>query len=441
MAIGKTNININFPIVEGEINNGVDLPTHPGSISANGGNGNVTIALSYTNINYITGVRVCYKTDGYPTSPSDGQFIDVAGAAQSIKITSLTNTLTYYFRIFLYNEVDSIKYYQTDITNARITEFPRTVKVTGVTPYAKGSNYIVIRSSCNFTLSAPSGTRIIIGGGGQGGQGGETAPYSKSNYPYETVNGVSGNYGTMGNPSRLTIGDQTYTSSNTAKSITTFAGIVCVGGTGGDGGMGGDGKDGTTDDNGDYTDIGYKGGQGGYGGVGGFPIGNGGTGGQGGYGGDGSLGGDGGIGGTGGYSNGGRLAGSAGSVGYKNNKGQGGQGGEGGTGGIEVTGNVICYCRGGKGGTGGWGPTGGNNFHNETNVRYGGIGGSGGTGGQGGCAAQYTLSESVDNVSCSLIIGTGGIGGTGGKHKSYSNVGDGQDGFTGDPGILIIEWD
>lgn len=150
---------------------GADLPTHLNSLSANGGNGFVTLTLGYTNTSYVSGVQVNYKTGSYPTSPSDGDSMTVTGAQTSIKVEGLTNALTYYFRIFLYNEVDGVKCYQTDITNARVTCIPRGLEVSGITELVSTGTYSVIDQSGTFTLTAPAGTRIIIGGGAENGHG------------------------------------------------------------------------------------------------------------------------------------------------------------------------------------------------------------------------------------------------------------------------------
>lgn len=152
--------------------NGADLPTHLSSLSVNSGNKFVTLSLGYINTSFVSGIQVNYKTGSYPTSPSNGNSIAVTGAATSINITGLTNAVTYYFRVFLYNEVNGVKYYQTDITNARITGVPRVVEVSGITPFAVGADHLVITQSGSFNLTAPKGTKIILGGGARNSDGG-----------------------------------------------------------------------------------------------------------------------------------------------------------------------------------------------------------------------------------------------------------------------------
>ncbi len=260
MGIVKTNASpIGSGSSSGGLNSGVDLPTHLSSISSNGGNKFVTLTLGYSNTNYITGVQVNYKTGSYPTSPSDGQSISVLGAAATIKITGLTNKLTYYFRVFLYNEVDSVKCYQTDITNARITGIPRGVEINGITPLVSAADHIVIVSSCTFTLSAPAGTRIILGGGGAHTAGGYvsqttlTADVDSQNCTLTLGSATTStdNHST----STLKIGTKSYTSGSSVTVINSKWGPI-----GGDGGFA------YHSDNGDLQTVIYPTGAGGGGG-------------------------------------------------------------------------------------------------------------------------------------------------------------------------------
>lgn len=147
-------------------NASVNLPTCLKSLNANGGNKFVTLTLEYSNTDYVSGVQVNYKTEDYPDSPFDGESVAVTGAQTSIKTEGLTNGTLYYFRVFLYNdEVDGVKYYQTDITNAKVTCMPGKVSIVGITPLVVGKDHIVIVESGNGTISAPKGTTIILGSG------------------------------------------------------------------------------------------------------------------------------------------------------------------------------------------------------------------------------------------------------------------------------------
>lgn len=178
MALGRTNI-----MTVGNSGGGVttvDLPTRLNALSSNAGNALATLTLSYSDATYVTGVQVNYKTGSYPTSPTDGQSMTVTGAPTSITVTGLTNTLTYYFRVFLYREIDGVKYYQTDITNAKTSCIPRTVEIVGITPLVSAADHLVIVNSGNFTLTAPAGTKIILGSGGRGQLGGFVAEHTLS---------------------------------------------------------------------------------------------------------------------------------------------------------------------------------------------------------------------------------------------------------------------
>lgn len=165
----------------------VDLPTCLKSISAQPANGKVTLALTYSDTDFVSGVEVRYKTDSYPTSPTDGNSIITEGAATSIEITGLTNGTTYYFRVYLYREIDGVKYYQTDETNAKISAMPSPVWIEGITPAEIGENYIVIADSGTFNLfTTGSVTAYLVGGGYNGGS---------ANSDNESDYGGNGGYG------------------------------------------------------------------------------------------------------------------------------------------------------------------------------------------------------------------------------------------------------
>lgn len=102
----------------------VDLPSHPESIDVQHGDSSVTILLTYINTDLLSGVLVVYKTESYPTSPTDGESVDTEGQPTSITINDLENGTEYYFRAFLYNTIGDNKFYQTDVVNARITSTP-----------------------------------------------------------------------------------------------------------------------------------------------------------------------------------------------------------------------------------------------------------------------------------------------------------------------------
>ena len=402
--------------------NGADLPTRLKSLSANGGNKFVTLTLGYENTNFVTGVQVNYKVGGYPTSPTDGQSITISGAATSIKITSLTNQLIYYFRVFLYREVDNTKYYQTDITNARISAKPRAVEITGMTPDIEGDGFMVFTKSGKFNMSAPVGTRIVIGGGGDGGYSGYGNTYEDEEEGDTYGESIQGSVGQI---STLKIGSTTYRSdrTNSRNIITTKAGKVGGGGTGGTGGKGSNGSGGT-------MARGHSGANGGNGGSGGLPNGSGGIGGEGGNGGSSKkigYGGSGGTGGTGGASGNGTsgFSGSKG-TGGSSTTGQGGSGGSGGAGAIGDSTGMYSY--GGRGGNGHDG--------NGDSSLISGQGCEGGRGGDGGFVTEVILQGDISNATCTLTIGTKGIG-----RVPDGNYSEGERGYDGGNGVLIIEWD
>ncbi len=281
----------------------VDLPTHPTSLSITTGNQCAAVNLTYSDVDYISGVEVRYKPDGYPTSPTDGEGVTAEGAVTSIAVSGLVNSTKYYFRAYLYRTIDGTRYYQTDDTNATGTGTPAAIAVSGIVPEKATEDYIVIEKSCNFTLSAPAGTRIVLGSGACGGNG-----------------GGNNNSGAAGGETVLMIGDTKYTSGSVINMITTKAGTVGGGGTGGAGGRGGDGGWG------DEETSGGDGGNGGNGGRGGAPNGAGGAGGNG---------------GDGGYS--------------EYSSGRDGKGGRGGSGiDIDYYSNSYIGLNGGNGGNGGF---------------------------------------------------------------------------------------
>lgn len=214
----------------------VDLPTCPSSLTASPGNGKVTLTLAYSDTDFVSGVEVRYKTGSYPTSPTDGNGITAEGAATSIEITGLTNGTTYYFRVYLYREIDGVKYYQTDETNAKIEGVPTgNVSVSGITPAKVGDDYLIIDTSGTFTLTVPEGrsaTVYLVGGGCSGAYSPTTAMCGKyggsGGYVYSfplsvidaasctcSVGSVSGTYNSPSNTS-LDISGTTYNSSSGA---------------------------------------------------------------------------------------------------------------------------------------------------------------------------------------------------------------------------------
>lgn len=220
----------------------VDLPTHLNSISANGGNGFIELTLGYSGTDYVDEVWAVAKTGDYPKDPTDGKIVVAEGAATTVRIGELENGLTYYIRVFLVRVVDGVEYFQTDVTNATTSAIPRAVMITGITPYVEAADHIVIIESCEFTLSAPKGTRIIVGGGGQDGYGSGSSTAAKGGYvqlhilDQDLVQGdctaVIGKGGSTYNSS-LTINENVYDSGKSDTFIQTKWGPI--GGAGGKG--------------------------------------------------------------------------------------------------------------------------------------------------------------------------------------------------------------
>ena len=98
-----------------------DLPTHLENLTIITSNQCATLTLSYSNTDFVTGVRVCYKRNSYPTNPTDGDYVEVNEVAEMVKITGLTNLITYYFRVFLYRIVDDTTYFQTVVSIDNVT--------------------------------------------------------------------------------------------------------------------------------------------------------------------------------------------------------------------------------------------------------------------------------------------------------------------------------
>lgn len=254
----------------------VDLPTHPASISTSGSNAKATVNLTYTDTDYISGVEVRYKTGGYPTSPTDGNGVTAEGAAASIEISGLTNGTKYYFRAYLFREVDGVKYYQTDDTNATVTATPSSVavEIEGITPAEVGENYIVIAESGQFTLHSgeTSLNVFLVSAGGVGGAG-----FDKTNEENGRAEGGRGGNGGKVLSSALSeisetlvftaaIGDKSgYTTlSADGISLTTKSASSVAGGIGASGSYGRDANKGTDGVLTPYGYVGSSGGGGGY---------------------------------------------------------------------------------------------------------------------------------------------------------------------------------
>lgn len=111
----------------------------------------------------IKGVRIMYKTGGYPTSPSDGSvFYDSNDGtiATTATVTGLTNGTTYYVRAFAYTYQNATRLYTTTTAGAQASATPLNTK-----------GQQIFTSSGIFTV--PAGVHsiqvFVVGGGGGGG--------------------------------------------------------------------------------------------------------------------------------------------------------------------------------------------------------------------------------------------------------------------------------
>ena len=251
----------------------VDLPTHPASIAYNAKNQNVDIILTYSSTDLVSGVRVAYKTGAYPENPDDGEFVEAEGAAETVNVPNLTNGTTYYFRVFLYREIASVKYFQTDITNARIFCIPRAVEVTGITPMVQAADHLVFTESGTFTLTANAGTRIVLGSAGSAQSGGFVTSHTLTENIINEECVLTISASRVVSSTSLKLGETTYDCGSTEQIIQSKWGPI--GGKGGNAGCDGTGAGGggggitTGEDAAVHTNGGKGGNFGGYGNFGG----------------------------------------------------------------------------------------------------------------------------------------------------------------------------
>lgn len=66
------------------------------------------------------GVRIMYKTGGYPTSPTDGM-VAYDGVGANKQLSGLSNGVTYYFRAFAYNVISGSYVYNDLVSGAQTT--------------------------------------------------------------------------------------------------------------------------------------------------------------------------------------------------------------------------------------------------------------------------------------------------------------------------------
>ncbi|MBD5112699.1 MAG: hypothetical protein HDT42_09265 [Ruminococcaceae bacterium] len=166
--------------------------------------------------------------------------------------------------------------------------------VDGITPLVVAEDHLVIVNNGSFTLSAPKGARIIVGGAAQGTSGGNVAEYVLDKNTRNAVCVSNCAAVNSGGATTLTVNGTTYDSGSTRQIIQSKWGPI--GGSGGYGSTSGNGGNGSGAGggggarrywgrNGNYGgDTAGKGGNyGGYGNQGGNAKGAGHHGGDGGY--------------------------------------------------------------------------------------------------------------------------------------------------------------
>ena len=200
-----------------------------------------TIKASWTNPTdtKYKGVRIMYKTGGYPTSPTDGTVFYDSNDATPVSTftkTGFTDGTTYYLRAFAYTYKNATRLYTTTTTGAQASGTPIQVK-----------GQQIFTSSGNFTV--PVGVTaidvfLVGGGGGSGieysnGWGGSGGGYASTTKKLPVTPGSvasvligAGGNATDGGATTFTIGSTT---------LTANGGKIGSGGNSGAGGSGGGG--------------------------------------------------------------------------------------------------------------------------------------------------------------------------------------------------------
>lgn len=118
------------------------------------------------------GVRIVYKTGGYPTSPTDGSVFYDSNDATPVSTytkTGFTDGTRYYLRAFAYTYKNATRLYTTTTDGAQASDIPLQIK-----------GEIIFTESTVYTIP-PGVTNIdvfLVGGGG----GGCGAPFGSDSY-------------------------------------------------------------------------------------------------------------------------------------------------------------------------------------------------------------------------------------------------------------------
>lgn len=199
------------------------------------------ITLNWTNPTdgLIKGVRIMYKTDSYPTSPTDGTvFYDSADGTlpTTATVTGLTEGTTYYIRAFAYTYQNATRLYTTATSGAQCTALP--YRNQGIQTFTASGTFTVPYGVTELDVfcvgGGGGGFSTTDGSGPGGGGGGYTGTVKKvvvsPNQQYAVVVGSGG-------PAKAAGGSSSFGSVLTVQGGSPSPAFA--GGSGGSGGGGG----------------------------------------------------------------------------------------------------------------------------------------------------------------------------------------------------------
>ena len=201
-----------------------------------------TVKLTWVNPSdaKYKGVRIMYKTGGYPTSPTDGSvFYDSNDVIPPTEYTAygFVDGTTYYFRAFAYTYKNATRLYTTTTSGAQASGIP--LQVQGQQIFTSSGTFIIPAGVTVIDVflvggGAGSGIEYDTGYGGAGGGYVRTERLAVTPGVSASVLVGAGGVGSAdGSPSTFTIGSKTSTANGGKVSNRG------VGGAGGSGGGGG----------------------------------------------------------------------------------------------------------------------------------------------------------------------------------------------------------
>lgn len=159
------------------------------SVAAGSSSGQIVCAWTNPSKGPFTGVRICAKTGGYPTGPTDSAVYTGTGSSSSASAKSsatitLTAGVTYYVRIYAYLTTSLGTLYTAYCGQGTVASANHGTKVitasgswtvplganSKITIHAIGGGQGGTGSDCYWTDKSPSASRVY--GGGKGGNGG-----------------------------------------------------------------------------------------------------------------------------------------------------------------------------------------------------------------------------------------------------------------------------